>query len=605
MMSDKLKNINDLFKDSFDGFKVDPAPDVWDKIEDKMMLNQGSGTFREAFRDFKVQPGTKVWNIIRRKLWFADFVSFSPLNFNIYYAGVAALMTGGILYYSGAFDEAPVLSEESNTIAVVDNEETRDNDKLSNKANIASFIEEADKIEAGTAIQPEILTNNNKETTKNISEERITMKMPEAVVSEDVSNQAGEPDNDMSDYILENPASKETIAETGITEKIIPEERPETQDNKDEQVILRPDGADEIIAEVETVKLILQEEKGNIPVMDERDIINGIEIAEIYPGEHEVISDAEKKPEQDDLTTEKDTATDLISEEIPWPDTVGTDAYGNDIIIETTNWSVDVNYSQLGTWSTITASMPENAEYISRRDLSEAPTYFTYSIGANMNCTFKNVLFQTGLFYTQLGEEFSHGTQTVIIDSNYFYDYYQSEHYDIDTIWFTNLDSLLNDPDDPYLTPYYDTTVYVINDSTLVEDIDTTTGQSQYYEMLNRYSYMEIPLLVGYEFKTKNMTWYMKGGVIAGVLLNAKGKSISLYDNNLVMDINKNTMPFAQISSSYIVGGGIIYHISNKFGLNAEIYHRGNINSIFSDNCDVVQKYRSLGLKAGIRYSLR
>jgi len=82
-MSYELKNINDLFKDSFNGFRVDPNPKVLDNIEKNILLNQEANTFSEAFRNFKVQPAAKVWNIIRRKLWFADFVSYIPLSLNI------------------------------------------------------------------------------------------------------------------------------------------------------------------------------------------------------------------------------------------------------------------------------------------------------------------------------------------------------------------------------------------------------------------------------------------------------------------------------------------------------------------------------------------
>ena len=272
-----------------------------------------------------------------------------------------------------------------------------------------------------------------------------------------------------------------------------------------------------------------------------------------------------------------------------YKDTICKNALGEYIIIETTKWSMDIYFSPLYNKSILSCQLSENTNYVNLVKNAESPA-LSYSFGVNINYSFKNFLFQTGISYTNLGDNFKAENINIDIDSTSYYDYNHSGYYNLDTIGFN--DSI----------PIIDSTwIDVIVDSTLITEYDSNLTKTP-VTILNKYTYLEIPVIFGYEFKRKKITYSLKGGLITGFLLNAKGKTISLIDNTAITDFDKNSLPFLKTNFTLLFAFGISYNLNTKINLFAEPYYRHTVGSMFNKNYEIYRKHYSFGLKLGIRY---
>ena len=223
------------------------------------------------------------------------------------------------------------------------------------------------------------------------------------------------------------------------------------------------------------------------------------------------------------------------------------------------NWSLEIYYSPLYTPNILSVNSDISEDYIKYRKNSEK-ALISYSYGGNINYNFKNLTFQIGVSYTKLGEEFSKKIVKNKIDS----------------------------------------TIIIVLDTFQIVKYDTNKI-TNFYNTTNEYNYFEIPLITSYNIKNKTTIFSMKMGIITGFFLNAKGQSISLKDINETIEIN-NDLPFMKLNFTFLVGIALEYKLDFRTSIIIEPYIRQNINSIFKKNYEISQKYRSTGLKIGVKY---
>ena len=100
-MSDAFGNINDMFKEGLDDFKVDPQPEVWNSIEQNLGKMEFSKFNKQTFEEVKVEPSEGLWHKIQRKLWIHNFYRFTFNQLNIYYLSAAVgVALAAVLYFS-------------------------------------------------------------------------------------------------------------------------------------------------------------------------------------------------------------------------------------------------------------------------------------------------------------------------------------------------------------------------------------------------------------------------------------------------------------------------------------------------------------------------
>ena len=149
--------------------------------------------------------------------------------------------------------------------------------------------------------------------------------------------------------------------------------------------------------------------------------------------------------------------------------------------------------------------------------------------------------------------------------------------------------------------PILQETITTPIDSALVTDYDSSSTKT-IYSNKNTYSYFEIPLIIGYEFKKSKFTFTPKVGLITGIFINSRGKTISLIDRESIVDISKNDLPFIKANFTLLLGMGVNYQMNNNMSLLAEPFYRTNLNSILSENHYISQRFNNIGIRFGVRY---
>ena len=293
-------------------------------------------------------------------------------------------------------------------------------------------------------------------------------------------------------------------------------------------------------------------------------------------------------------------------------------------------WSADLFYSPFTSNSILNG--PDNI--INNINDNTSPA-LNWTVGMNINYKVNNFTFQSGLAYTQFSEKFKYSEETLevnkydvtkwdVVGEYTYVDKYEewvvtgmtptpvvdtiSSSYEVieyeyegalimDTTWSYQTDTIIVNIYDSMAVIKYDTITALKYDSVKTVVYDTVRTRS-FYEFVNRYSYMEIPLIVNYEIKRNKFSYVFGGGIVTGVFINAKGKGISV--SNEVASLED--LPFMKLNVSGIVNLGVHYHLNPKMSIILEGVYRRNFNSIYSRDYFLEQRFSSIGAKIGMRY---
>ncbi len=243
------------------------------------------------------------------------------------------------------------------------------------------------------------------------------------------------------------------------------------------------------------------------------------------------------------------------------------------IINDTINskWSLDLFFTPQSSTNFISANANDSNNFSDTIKSIISPN-FTYSFGAHINYNIKNFFIQSGILYTQFVE-------TLNYNYNQTYSYY-----DIDTL------------DSYYTIAGIDTNWYYVKDSVKMEKTN-----SKLYESINKTTYIEIPLSLGYNIKGNFISFYLKGSIITGFLINVNGKIIS-QNNNKLVDIDSNNPKFVKPNFAFAGSIGIKCKLDNSSSLIIEPCYRKSLNSIYNKSYPISKKTQSIGLTVGLRY---
>ncbi len=217
----------------------------------------------------------------------------------------------------------------------------------------------------------------------------------------------------------------------------------------------------------------------------------------------------------------------------------------------------------------------------------------SHSIGFEM--INNNIIYQTGIYYNRIHEDFYFDYQYVSIYLQTYYKYFQNYSTKADTIYFIDLDAYLQG--DTIWIPYYYDVYNFFKDSVLSSNIDTAKININYTNS-NRYSYVEFPFIVGKNFNIEKHNFGFKLGIFAAYLHNISAKTL-IYNTQYQMislDRQKDMHKF-----SLILFSSFFYQkdISQKFNIGVEIFCRQNMTSLTL--APAMKKYF---LQGGITFSL-
>ncbi len=498
--------------------------------------------FKESFSDFKVEPQSQVWNKVEQNLKWKRFWHFHYRRFNIYYLFLLVVAgIGGMLLWN-----------------------------MNNQHKYFTQNNETDE----KTYQSEIISNENKVVSK---------------------NNVRQPNKKQKTKKTDNKNRKHIRKTTELTDKIKPDSLKITGTNKPKNTIQ--------VKKQPMNKNYQYPKKTNTAPADD----NTLNI-KTEKKDSTLIDSIKKEPKQKSKNLQSDTICLQIPAIHPklnqlQLDTIAYTAYALKYDSmktpmlnnqETKHWMAELFYSPLVNQANrTTANHMLKNNVLLRSDANSQQV--SYTLGAKIGYHLKKWDVQTGLAYTQINENFSYQYQEYDIYSKYYYEHAFSEIQVTDTVGWLQFgkESAYDN-----MAPVMHSRTETIHDSTLTMVYDTTSRVTT-YENPNTFSYLEIPVLFGYSFNNRKFDYTLHGGIIAGILLNRKGKTISLSDNSAV-SVESEPMQ----NTSLIMYGSLAMHykFSQQFGIVAEPYIKTQVNSLFESSYPISQKYNSFGVKIGLRF---
>lgn len=237
-------------------------------------------------------------------------------------------------------------------------------------------------------------------------------------------------------------------------------------------------------------------------------------------------------------------------------------------------FSVGVDYSQYFGKAVYLDEGNSEAVLIEKIRSAESISYQNFSAGISANCDFKRIGLSSGLYFTRLGEMFTHEYVEQI-----------GGYYRHDTV------------ETYYTITGIDTAWYYITDSTWL-NLDY---KKYSYANSNAFRYLDIPLTVRlFIVKNDKVTIFIRGGAIAGIHLGSKAMLIDPdnYKANWITSGMINPVVF-----SWLAGAGATFSISQNIDFTTEVFFRKQITPLLS-GYPVDKKYQLPGIKAGLNIKL-
>jgi len=263
-------------------------------------------------------------------------------------------------------------------------------------------------------------------------------------------------------------------------------------------------------------------------------------------------------------------------------------------IYRSTGWSLD---GFIGP-----ALITSNDNYIAEQveagyQIDNKPQIITPNVGLNIKYHINNWFIKSGIAYSEFGENRNYLQDIELHDTNGYSKQNIYQYYTYDTTGW------VNDPNNPgVLIPVFDaiyhsdtTCSWVSRDSVYYEHIDIYAQ--------NRFRYIEVPIMLGYEFRLKNIGLEVATGISIGFRVNSSGKFLN-YNNDLV-DVNPSNNPYSNMMMNYILSVGVKYHLTNRFSIIAQPIYKTNLNSIIESNFGSDTRYTSIGLNVGVNYIIK
>ena len=207
----------------------------------------------------------------------------------------------------------------------------------------------------------------------------------------------------------------------------------------------------------------------------------------------------------------------------------------------------------------------------------------------------KNLFVQTGIRYSVLGMNANYPFLSSLLDSS-------RSHFNINirntweysTYWvWTQKSGII------YYVPVLDSNLIQHYDSTWISLIDTSYNKWKEKSQL-RYRYVEIPLLVGYQYGKGKLETEVSGGVALGFVSEMKGNIIST-DLNAAIPANHQNIPFNKPLFSLLLRIGCSYHLNQNLSVFTRPAFRYTPRSAFGTGYPLYQRNYSLGVQFGIK----
>ena len=178
----------------------------------------------------------------------------------------------------------------------------------------------------------------------------------------------------------------------------------------------------------------------------------------------------------------------------------------------------------------------------------------------------------SGLFYTAQLPIYT--TQTTVVDTNFYYL--------IDSTYYQAIDTIK--------------TNYALQKQMVISNPNQANLKGR-----NTFNYVEVPVLIGYEWGIKRWRMSLKGGIGFGILTRQQSFYLTTDEAEIAP---VSTAVYSKIMYNGIFRVGMHYSFTPQFGIDFVPFTRLNINNMTNKNATFQQKYNNVGLQVGMNYKL-
>ena len=590
--------IDQLFEQQLGNLSVEPTAASWDKITSSLDAAAISGGGASG-------AGT----LGRKKLFIYALI------------GTVAAILAYVIFFNNQGKGRNIIPRVHPVVKIKKQNTSAPNETVQH-ANSSKAIEKAEVVnQPNTSVtsvdtpepnavdintQPKYSTPSDEEDLDaNVQKQKISysnesVKQPKASIKKQALN---------SPVVMSIPEFTDNSENTSTTTKI---STPTSQEVQKQEVINETSAENnQVVTELVSEEIPLNEMESNqakevVEVTNEEMPVTAAAVQEqseeVFNEQN--IGSTEAEEEVVEETTEEITTLISESEEVEQADIDKSDevAQGENIpsptetagIHQATGWSIDAFAGPAFIQSNEEIILAEG-DMIYQTGID--PKITTPNIGLNVKFHINNWFIQSGVGYAEYGENKNYLQNIEMHDTSGFAKQKIDDYYTYDTTGW------IPDPNNSgVLIPVFDA----------IHHSDTSyswvTEDSLYYEhqsiyAQNRFRYIEIPAMVGYEFRFKNIGLEVATGVSLGFRVNSSGKFLDS-DNNLV-DINPSNSPYTNTMMNYILTVGVKYHISNRFSVIAQPIYKTNLNSLFESGLGSDTRYSSFGVNVGMNYIIK
>ncbi len=177
-------------------------------------------------------------------------------------------------------------------------------------------------------------------------------------------------------------------------------------------------------------------------------------------------------------------------------------------------------------------------------------------------------------------------------EGRYFVDYESYDHIGS----YNDLVGITYDSTETGIVPIYHSEEVDIYDSIRHLRIEKST---------NTYTYLQLPLLIGYEKKFKRFGYYVKGGPSFSLLINKNIPGAKLPEDVTVFDVDARLAERIKTNWQLLFGAGITYQLSKNMDLAVEPTFRYYLNSAYDRQYISTKHPFAFGIRAGIKFRIK
>jgi hypothetical protein len=573
--------------------------------------NEIDKLFEEQLGDMRVEPSDKAWANIssgldaaamasaqsakRKKrmwLWFGLGAAAAILAYIFFInrsdAQVPANENTPLVKQEQSFENAaPLTSDkqaaEPSTEVAHDVSQTTPSGGTADKENTEIKTTPVGVTESREASKP-IANSNQNNTAANSQSE--TNKKAQATATAGVSSkelQAPEKSNAKAVNSTQEIAKADNLPATGLKEDAVQSEAGNKAVNAADQPVVAV-AMSEQTTNNQKENIAASQEKAN-NARGEKPEENAVASTESRGNEAESATVVTEAEQNNAVQEEQVQANELPSEPTaPEPGEVSGIHYA-------TGWSVELLGGPAWIFSNEKAEYEEGSPVMTP---GPPASIAVPSVELHLMYHINNWFIRSGLAYAEYGENRTFSQKLEMHDTSGYSKMEVKEYYSYDSTGI-----------------YIDPSGVIVIMYDAIRHSDTSykwiTEDSLYYQhksiqVQNRYRYIEIPLMIGYEFRFKNLSVQVSTGVSYGFRVNSTGKFLDS-QNNLV-DIAPGNSPYTNQMMNYILSVGVNYHLNRRLSVSVQPTYKTNINSLFAgDNSNI--RYNHYGVNMGINYIIK